>query len=209
MGIPSTVATTAKGRAVRRRIVDSAARLILVEGVARTTLDSVGAEAAVGRSQLYHYFADKSDLVDAVIDRHADGMLGGGDPQLARLTDWGAWARWRDDLVEGQRATSCVGGCPLGSLASELSDVDERARVSIAAAFDRWEGLLAEGIATMRETGLLSSDADPGALAAAVLAAVQGGLLLTQVRHETRPLEAALDGAIALLRSFAPRDRPR
>ncbi|GMA94632.1 hypothetical protein GCM10025881_14560 [Pseudolysinimonas kribbensis] len=101
---------TAKGRATRERIVSAAARLMLVDGVARTTLDDVGAEARVGRSQLYHYFDDKARLVEAVIAHHAESVLGGDE--LVRLDDWEAWRAWRDAVVAGQEAQACVGGCP-------------------------------------------------------------------------------------------------
>src|SRR5207237_6882287 len=54
---------TSKGRATRARIVDAAARLAYERGVAGTSLDDVGLAAGVGRSQPYHYFADKGELL--------------------------------------------------------------------------------------------------------------------------------------------------
>ncbi len=45
------------------------------------------------------------------------------------------------------------------------------------------------------------SGADPAALALATLAALQGGLLLIQMRRDTRPLETALDAMLALIAS--------
>ncbi len=47
-----------------------------------------------------------------------------------------------------------------------------------------------------------SADADPGQLATATLAALQGGMLLTQVRRSTEPLEAALDTVLAHVASL-------
>jgi TetR/AcrR family transcriptional regulator, transcriptional repressor for nem operon len=44
-------------------------------GVAATTLEDVKAAAEVSGSQLYHYFPDKNDLVQAVIDRQADTIV--------------------------------------------------------------------------------------------------------------------------------------
>jgi AcrR family transcriptional regulator len=190
---------TPKGRATRRRIVEAAAGLMLVDGVARTTLDDVGAEAGVGRSQLYHYFDDKAELVEAVIAHHAEGVLAGQEPHLSHLDDWNAWWRWRDTVVAGQRAQSCVGGCPLGSLASELSDVDEAARHALGVAFDEWERRFRIGLEAMAQRGALPPAAEPRRLATAVLAALQGGLLLAQLRRSTAPLEAALDGVLELL----------
>ncbi|GAA2073426.1 TetR/AcrR family transcriptional regulator [Pseudolysinimonas kribbensis] len=188
---------TAKGRATRERIVSAAARLMLVDGVARTTLDDVGAEARVGRSQLYHYFDDKARLVEAVIAHHAESVLGGDE--LVRLDDWEAWRAWRDAVVAGQEAQACVGGCPLGSLASELSDIDDRARRALGVTFDEWERRFRRGLEAMARRGALATGGAPGRLATTVLAALEGGLLLAQLRRSTAPLEAALDGVLELL----------
>jgi len=48
----------------------------------------------------------------------------------------------------------------------------------------------------MRERGELADSADPSELAIALLAAVQGGLLLAKTTHSSRPLEIALDMAV-------------
>jgi AcrR family transcriptional regulator len=188
---------TPKGRATRDRIVAAAARRMLGDGVARTSLDDVGAEARVGRSQLYHYFEDKAQLVEAVIARHAEAVVGADE--LERLDDWSAWRTWRDAVVAGQRAQSCVGGCPLGSLASELSDVDDRARRALGVTFDEWERRFRRGLEALAASGELTPGSDPARLATTVLATLEGGLLLAQLRRSTAPLEAALDGVLGLL----------
>jgi TetR/AcrR family transcriptional regulator, transcriptional repressor for nem operon len=59
----------------------------------------------------------------------------------------------------------------------------------------------------MRDRGQLLPAADPGQLATAMLAALQGGLLLAQIERNTRPLAAALDVMISLTASLAPPDQ--
>ena len=66
---------TAKGRRTRAAIVDAAASMMYDHGVAGTTLDDVLAASETGKSQLYHYFSDKSDLVEAVIARQLERVL--------------------------------------------------------------------------------------------------------------------------------------
>ena len=68
------------------------------------------------------------------------------------------------------------------------------ARMAVASGFLRWEGAIREGLAAMHARGEL--DADPEDLALAVLAALQGGLMLTQIQRNVRPLEVALDAAL-------------
>jgi TetR/AcrR family transcriptional repressor of nem operon len=193
---------TDKGRATRSRVLDAAAALVFEHGVAGTTLDDVRAAANVSKGQLYHYFADKEDLVHAVIDRTIQQVLG-AQPALADLSSWAAIAAWFDDLVQLQVDRRAIGGCPIGSLAGELAETDERARTELAAGFDRWEAPLREGLREMQVGRKLRRGADPARLATATLAAIQGGLVLTQTRRDPQQLRIALDAAYAYLRSFA------
>ena len=199
----TTEPKTSRGRASRGRIVEAAADLMFARGVRGTNLDDVLAAAGVGKGQFYHYFADKEALVHAVIARQTERVLEGQRPALDGLDCWAAIAAWFDLLVAIEEAQSCLGGCPIGSLASELSDHDETARAALVAAFDRWEGYLADGLARMRARGELRDAADPAALAASTMASIQGGLLLAQARRDARALRLALDAALAHLRTFA------
>lgn len=187
---------TPKGRATRARIVAAAAQLVFEQGVAGTTLEDVRDAAGVSFSQLYHYFADKMSLIRAVIAHQTDAVLSRQDAFLGHLDNVRAFRRWRDVLVANQRHLGCEGGCPLGTLASELSETFPEARGNLVVAFGRWEDGIRTGLRAMYERGELRSDVEPDRLALAMLAAVQGGLLLTQVRRDPSPLEAALDAMI-------------
>ena len=194
---------TVKGERTRGKIVDAAANLMLNDGAAGTTIGEVCAAAGVGRSQVYHYFDDKNELVRAVIERQAELVFGGQESHLAHIEGWETWDAWRDFVVEIQRAAGCVGGCPLGSLASELADEDEVARQVLLESFQRWERAFLGGIQQMKDLGLLRADADVALLATTLLAALQGGLLLCQTWKDVAPLETALNGALGFLRTFA------
>lgn len=195
--------TTAKGLATRERIVQTAAGLMLTRGISGTTLDDIGGAAAVGRSQMYHYFSDKRELVQDVIRQQTSAILAHQGPDYDDLTSWDAWQRWRDRTVADADAGGCVGGCPLGSLGTELAERDVDARALVAAGFARWEQGFRDGLTTMRDRGLLGPDADPDALATAVMVAVQGGLLLAQVQRDVRPLAIGLDAALGTIRRHA------
>jgi AcrR family transcriptional regulator len=200
--MPASEPPTNKGRATRDRVLDAATALVFERGVAATTLDDVRAATSVSKSQLYHYFADKEDLVHAVIDRTVQQVLD-AQPRLDDLSSWAAIAAWFDDLVALQVTRQGAGGCPLGSLAGELAERDELARQEISAGFDRWEAPLRRGLEAMRAAGKLRRGANPAQLANATLAAIEGGLVLTQARRDPRQLRVALDAAYAHLRSFA------
>jgi len=187
---------TRKGEQTRERIVSAAARLIFERGVAGTSIEDVKEAAGASSSQLYHYFGDKQALVHAVISHQSDAVIAAQEPLLGKLDSVEALRAWRDQAVAIELQLQCKGGCPIGTLAGELAEVDAEAREDIAHGFARWEQAIAQGIAAMHERGELPADVDPDRLALALLGAHQGGLILTQVRRDPAPLEAALDAMI-------------
>src|SRR5579859_7856299 len=87
---------TAKGERVRGRIVEGAAALIHERGVAGTTLEDVKGAAEVSGSQLYHYFPDKNELLQAVIDYQADTLVAHNRQALGSE---GGVEAWRNMLI--------------------------------------------------------------------------------------------------------------
>ena len=186
---------TPKGERTRARIVEAAAALIHEHGVAATTLEDVKVAADVSGSQLYHYFPDKNELVQAVIDYQADTIVKHNRQALGSPKGVEAW---RKMVVTGVRSTQGKGGCALGSLGGQLAENDPEARALIAAGFDQWAAAISDGLRSLHADGKLPPDIDPDDLATTLLATLQGGLLLAQVQRSTRPFETAVDTLLAL-----------
>lgn len=188
----------------------AAAALVFERGIAGTTIEDVQAAAGVSASQLYHYFPSKNALVRAVIQFQEQGVVGAQERALAHLDTPGGLRAWADAVVDAQRQLHCRGGCPIGSLGSELAETDPEARFDVAASFQRWADAIRDGLRSMQAHGYLAATASPDDLAVAVLAALQGGFLLGQVQRSTRPLRIALDAMLALIATYAaPTSPPR
>jgi len=199
---------TAKGRATRDRIVSVAAQLMFEHGVAGTSLVDVQKAAGVGTSQIYHYFGDKQSLIRAVIAHNTECVVGTVRPHLGRLDSMEALRAWRDVLVATMRQKHCEGGCPLGSMVAELAEGFPDCRADLVRGFNQWEAAVREGLEAMYEQGDLRRKANPGRLAVALLAAVQGGTLLAQLHRDPAPLETALDEVLDRIEELRPR-RPQ
>ena len=192
---------TRKGAETRARIVDAAAQLIYEHGVASTTIEEVRDSAHVSSSQLYHYFDDKPALVRAVIERQADMAI--GTQERFDLSSLEGLREWRDFVVDHTRETGGRGGCPVGSLGPALAETEPEARAMLAVAFKRWEASIMAGLLRMHALGRLGPDADPRQLALALLAALEGGLLLAQIQRDPEPLAAALDAMLTLITTLS------
>ena len=192
---------TAKGREMRERIVAAASELIRAGGVSETSLDDVIERAGASKSQLYHYFEDRRELLRAVVAHNAEGVLG----ELGPVDSWRAIRSWFDSLVQLQVERRACGGCPIGALVPQLAETDEEAREALAASFERWEAHLGDGLRSMQTRGKLRANADTDTLATATMTAIQGGLLLTQAKRDPTQLGIALDAAYSHLRAHATR----
>jgi TetR/AcrR family transcriptional repressor of nem operon len=195
--------STQKGRETRDRIVDAACDLVFERGVAGLNLDDVREATGTSKSQLYHYFEDKSDLIKAVVDRQAERVLGIHGPALGAVDGWAALRRWRNLIVRLVRAAGCHGGCPVGSLANELAELDESSRHRLSDVFAEWEGIVAAALQRMVDRGELRPSADVKQLSTAAMASLQGGLLLSKTSRSIQPLEVALDATIDYLKAVA------
>jgi len=200
---------TARGAATRARIVAAAADLMRTRGVANTSLDAVLEASDTSKSQLYHYFADKDDLVLAVIQRQTACVLETHNPHLKNVTSIAGLRQWRDAVVRLTDELECAGGCPLGSFVSELAE-SAGSRAALAEGFAKWQAEIVAALESM--TGAPSSNAELNELAIMLLTALQGGLLLAQTTRSTRPLELGLDMAIDEIASrltTRPRTSPK
>jgi len=197
-----TTSLTTKGAATRQRIIEAASAEIREFGVT-VTLDDIRARARASKSQLFHYFPEgREQLLLAVARYEADLVLADQQPQLGDLTSWPAWWAWRDTVVARYREQGQQ--CPLSALITQLGRATPGAQAVVAELMGQWQSQIAAGVAAMQATGEVSEDLDAARTAAAILAGIQGGVIMMLSTGNLAPLEAALDLALEHLRCRRP-----
>ncbi|MBA8817511.1 AcrR family transcriptional regulator [Microbacterium halimionae] len=190
---------TERGRATRQRIIEATGREILASGIGGTTLDTIRAATLTSKSQLFHYFpGGKAELVREVAVWEAGELLEAQKPHIDDLASWESWHAWRDALVDyyiglGRWA------CPIGSMATQAAMTDPELARIITESMTNWRASLAAGVTRMQAAGKVQAGAAPQRIAVAILAALQGGLVLSQPEKASWPLEAAIDSALDVL----------
>jgi len=187
-------------RHARAAIVNAAASMMYHRGVAATSIGAVAHASGAEAREVHRHFRDKTELVQAVIDRELAVVLDGQDAAEA-INSWDGLDTWVSRVVDAQPAQDGPFACPLGTLATGLQNSQEY-RPALAAAFRTWEGHLAAGLRRIQERGELDSNADPDRLAASLLAALQGGYLLASVHGRIEVIRDVLDDAVAALRRY-------
>jgi len=187
---------SAKGAVTRDQILDAAGRLIHLQGYHCTSLDDVLRESGVGKGNFYYYFKSKEELGYAIIDRLVRAFLDltlepafadpGADPvaQTHELLD---------RILDNQRQRNCIGGCPMGNLASELSDVHEGFRQRLAEVFVAWRITMAEAFRRGQATGRLRPECNSEGAAYFIVAALEGAILMSKLTKDIKVMERCVD----------------
>jgi len=196
---------TAKGSATRRRIIEAAAEEIRQHGATVTTLDDVCRRSKTAKGQVFHYFPDgKEQVLVAVAELEAERVFDDQEPYLGQLTSRAAWEAWRGHVVRTHRDQGLH--CPLGVLIVDLGRYSVTAQAVSSHLVTRWQQRLRVGIEATQAAGEADPALDPGRTAAAVIAAIQGGVAVLRSTGSAENLEAGLD--LCLDRIFGVTSRP-
>lgn len=189
---PGPTAKTRDGKTTREAILTAALRLMHVHGYHATALDDVLRESGVGKGNFYYHFRSKEELGYAILDQIVAGFVERtlepcfADPDGAPLAQIRCFL---DRLEQAQRDRKCMGGCVMGNLASELSDVHEGFRARLATVFITWQARFAEALAAAKRRGEVAADCAPDATARFLVASLEGAILLTKVTKDIGVME--------------------
>jgi TetR/AcrR family transcriptional regulator, lmrAB and yxaGH operons repressor len=171
----------------RAALVDTAALLFRRQGYAATGVNQILETADVKAGSLYHHFPDgKQELAAAVVDsvganieRRLRELLNSGLPASDLVDGW-------IDLMASGLAGDQRDGCPIEPIATESVNASPQVRDASARAFGGWCLAVAD---RLRADGWPDAEADQTALA--VLALIEGALILSRIAGDATALNAA------------------
>ena len=189
----------------RQRLIEAAKEVIYANSYEAVTVDELCAAAGVNKSSFYHFFSSKQDLVleemESQWQRLKERVLIPAFSEQLTLPE--QIERFFELLLEGQQAhkqaSGHVRGCPLGNLTAEMSTQDELIRLRIQELFQRWLILFERVLQRAKEQGFVPATLETAVAAQALLAYVEGALLLAKGKNDPALLRTLRQGAYSLL----------
>jgi TetR/AcrR family transcriptional repressor of lmrAB and yxaGH operons len=180
----------------RAALVDTAALLFRRQGYAATGVNQILETAEVKAGSLYHHFPNgKQELAVAVVESAGTGIekllrrvLSGHTPVADVVDQW-------IDLLVIQLAGDPRDGCPIEPIATEAVHASPPVRDASARVFAGWTSAVAD---RLRSDGWPGIEADQTALA--VIALIEGALILSRIAGNADALNSAKVAARSLLR---------
>jgi len=170
----------------REQILDAASGLVHVRGFNNTSVDDILKECGVGKGNFYYYFKSKAELGFAILERSLERF---STELIEKSFDptkdpWQQIHDFLDFLVHRARQRDGSGGCILGNLAVEMSDIHEEFRRRLNKAFERLRSRIEESLTQARAQGTLRGDADIPRPAHFIIAGFEGALMMGKLHKD-------------------------
>ena len=149
----------------RDRMIKTALDLFHRQGVHGTSLDQILKKSGTGKSQFTHYFKTKDGLVHAVLQSLHAVVASGKAPMGYDVKTWDDMDAWFGHYIHFQDSVACELACPLGTIASDLSNDQELLRQDVRLFLEWSRGQLARFFAERKAKGELAVSVDPDSLA--------------------------------------------
>jgi TetR/AcrR family transcriptional regulator, transcriptional repressor for nem operon len=195
-------AVQARGQKTQQKIIQTAFDLFHKQGIHATSVDEILAKSKTGKSQFYHYFKSKDDVIHAVVKGFCEKLCNKEIPLQWNITTWDELKNWFEFFIQCQKSMGCARGCPMGLIGYELTEGQEAIRKDISHAFDVTKEPLIKFFSALKTKGKLKASADPQALAEFCYLVMQGGLIVSKIQKDTAGFEHSVRHLLSYLKSL-------
>jgi TetR/AcrR family transcriptional regulator, lmrAB and yxaGH operons repressor len=171
----------------REKLIETTAALLQKQGYFGTGLNEIVKESGAPKGSLYFHFpGGKEELAAEALALNGAGMRASLQAALEGVADLEqALGVAIDALAMQLEASAFEDGCPIATVALEAAATSDRIHEVVKEAYESWEGII--------EARLIGGGVKPAEakqMSVAILAAVEGGLLLARAYRNTAPLRA-------------------
>jgi len=181
----------------RARLIETTARLLWSQGLRATGLSQIVEESGAPRGSLYFHFpGGKEQLATEALRSAGAAMTANIREALGHRTATTAVRKFVESYAHEMEESDFHHGCPIATVALEASTTSESIREVCHGIFAEWEGLLA---VRLEQDGLTKRESQK--LAAVILSALEGAMILCRTRRSTEPLKWVADHLTTTLAS--------
>lgn len=178
------------GSATRSKIMDAAESLILRQGFAASSIDSVIAEAAITKGTFFYHFPSKAALAHALVERYAEFDLAHLEQNMTRAENLS-----RDPLQQllifiglfiesAESLTEPYPGCLFASFIYEGGLFDEETLQVITETYTAWRARLVEKLQRIAEVHPPHQPVDNESLAEMLTVIFEGAFIVSKTQRE-------------------------
>lgn len=186
----------------QQNLLKSAYHSFRIHGYHGSSLNDILATAGIGKSQMYHYYKSKEELLMATLDFYSSKVYQETFRFMNNIESLEEFEALIDGSTRLCKSQKMIAGCFLGSIAGELAAQNDKIRMHLVGLYQNWKELFIEGLDNLKNKSLLSKDTDTHELAEYFLVSVQGAFVLAKATKDTDVIERSIRKSINYIRAY-------
>lgn len=182
-------------------VLDKALDIFWRQGYARTSIPDLIEQTGVQRQSLYNAFGDKHKLYLAALDRYCERAGAAMMAPLAQeMSVKAGIAGVLQNVLDEAANDGCQRGCFVVNTVVERGPHDPDSATRVLTSLEAIAAALQVALERAQETGELSADREPRALAHFFTSTIQGLRVMTKAGSEMSVLHNTVEEALRLLK---------
>lgn len=182
-----------KGELTRSKILASARSLFNSKGFTASTLNDLVAATGMQKGSLYFHFPSKEAIAREVLQEATDEFMLFLDHALESSNPGRSIDTFFRCALDMHLATGFIGGCIFGNTALEMSDSDPEFAGLVGKVFDEWVTRVTSVVLDAQKAHQIRADIPGIMLARHIIASIEGGIMMSRLKKDERPMKECLD----------------
>lgn len=188
-----------KGEKTRDHILKTTRAILVANGFHNTSISDIIKASGVKKGNLYYHFASKEEIGLAVLEDAKEEFFNflaasfEGDSAGAKVINS------CQAIFAEQKKNNFVGGCLFGNAALEMSDSNPHFSGVLHGVFSRWVDEVEHQLTLGGDGCSFQAQISPRLLAKAVVATIEGGIMMSRVSKDQADLDDCLTVIAAMV----------
>jgi len=188
-----------KGQLTKERILDEATKIVIQKGFQATSISDILNATGMKKGSLYFHYSEKNVLIHAILDKVQEDFMRFLDSSISGSSPGEALNNFFDNVLKKHQEAEFIGGCIFGNTALEMGDKCEDISKKIGDVFDKWMQKLTEVIKSAQTSRQIRYDISADMLAHHIVAALEGGIMLSRLNKDEKSLRDCIDSLKLLI----------
>ncbi len=183
------MALSEKSKKTQDHVLKTTRAILMANGFHNTTINDIIKATGVKKGNLYYHFSSKEEICLAVLEDAKEEFFTfltqslQGDSPCAKVVNS------CQAIIMAQKKQILVGGCLFGNAALEMSDSNPRFATVLQDVFVHWVGVIDAQLSLAGPDCSLNTNLSPSVLAKAIVATIEGGIMMSRVSKEPADLD--------------------
>nr|WP_294791413.1 TetR/AcrR family transcriptional regulator [uncultured Mucilaginibacter sp.] len=180
-----------KAERTRQYIIEATAPVFNKKGYAGTSLSDLTEATGLTKGSIYGNFENKEEVALAVFDFNTCRVTDMVERQMETAVTFYDKLMVYTTVYNDERLAA-HGGCAVLNTAVEADDTNEALKIKAAQAILKWKKTIATLINGGKAAGEFKVDIDPDETALAMIALIEGGVMISKVTNSSSNLQKVL-----------------